>query len=308
MAPSGWVSEALVSQSGWSCSALCEYKPPALGQPQYPPKQTHTLRGQAEQSFHDPFSNKTRLWLSFWQERKKGGILLRHAQWEGFSKGTSEGPTRWTLGLHLRLSHISFPSSPPSFPLPSTRFTSSLLVYKVAVQSARAVMEAHTRTQEHRGWHSARAGCCRKGPLRQQPGCKAHSMKVSLLQSTSTLSNLQAAPQTRLTSVPYTQLFQSHFRHEVGAKRPCTICWHQQAACKTLVQTSQSHHFNATVVVDRKEKGMEGSLCTDCSGIWSWFNEENYSRLLNCYGFLFGWMLVFFYAFQIYIYITIYIW
>lgn len=205
MAPSGWVSEALVSQSGWSCSALCEYKPPALGQPQYPPKQTHTLRGQAEQSFHDPFSNKTRLWLSFWQERKKGGILLRHAQWEGFSKGTSEGPTRWTLGLHLRLSHISFPSSPPSFPLPSTRFTSSLLVYKVAVQSARAVMEAHTRTQEHRGWHSARAGCCRKGPLRQQPGCKAHSMKVSLLQSTSTLSNLQAAPQTRLTSVPYTQ-------------------------------------------------------------------------------------------------------
>lgn len=135
-----------------------------------------------------PLANKTRLWLSFWHERKKGGILLRHAQWEAFSKETSEGPTRWTLGRHLKLSHIYFPSSPPPFPLPGTWFTSSLLAYKVAVQSAEAAMETHTCRWEHRGWHSARAGCCRKAPLSLRPGCKARSMGVSLLYPLSMLS------------------------------------------------------------------------------------------------------------------------
>lgn len=135
-----------------------------------------------------PLANKTRLWLSFWHERKKGGILLRHAQWEAFSKETSEGPTRWTLGRHLKLSHIYFPSSPPPFPLPGTWFTSSLLVYKVAVQSTEAAMETHTCRWEHRGWHSARAGCSRKAPLSLRPGCKARSMGVLLLQPLSVLS------------------------------------------------------------------------------------------------------------------------
>lgn len=135
-----------------------------------------------------PLANKTRLWFSFWHERKKGGILLRHAQWEAFSKETSEGPTRWTLGRHLKLSHIYFPSSPPPFLLPDTWFTSSLLAYKVAVQSAGAAMETHTCRWEHRGWHSARAGCCRKGPLSLRPGCKACSMGVLLFQPMSMLS------------------------------------------------------------------------------------------------------------------------
>lgn len=96
-----------------------------------------------------------------------------------------------------------------------------------------------------------------------QHGCFTPPVHVHTLQFTGSPPD-----QTYLCPL-HPRLFRSHFRHEVGAKRPCTICWHQQAACKTLVQTSQSHHFNATVVVDRKEKGIEGSLCTDCSGIWS---------------------------------------
>lgn len=168
-------------------------------------------------------------------------------------------------------------------------------------------MDAHTCTQEHSGWHSARAGCCRKGSLSMQPGCKArwrvqHAAGKSFSSSPSPHCPLRAALWTRLTWVPYSQASSKASSGTTQVERDPAQMWsYQQARPHTgkvrsvlLLQTSQRHPFKAVKVVEGKEKGgMEERLCTDCSGIWSWFNEENYSRLLNCCGFLFDWMLVF---------------
>lgn len=83
--------------------------------------------------------------------------------------------------------------------------------------------------------------------------------------------------------------------HKVGTRhRVCCFCRPPSAPAK---------------VIEEKEKGgVEERLCPDCSGIWGWFNEENDSWFLNCCGFLFDWMLVFFQAFKGTNAITLWVW
>lgn len=168
-------------------------------------------------------------------------------------------------------------------------------------------MDARTCAQEYGGWRSARAACRRKGPLSALPGCQArwrarHAAGKSFSSSLGPCCPLRAALWTRFCRVPYSQASSKGSSGTTRVERhPAQTCSYQQARhhkgkarSMLLLQTCQRHPFSAVEVVEGKEKGgVEESLCTDCSGIWSWFNEENYSRLLNCYGFLFDWMLVF---------------
>lgn len=121
----------------------------------------------------------------------------------------------------------------------------------------------------------------------------AHSGEDFLLQAKSTLS-IKGSPLDQACLSPcWSCVLQSLFNHNLNGARPCLNVLlptgkssHKQdtghAACTDL----SMHPFIAVKVMEGKEKGwMEDRLCTDCSGIGSWFNEENYSCLLYCCGF-----------------------
>lgn len=130
------------------------------------------------------------------------------------------------LGLHLKLSHISFPSSPPSFPLPRTQFTSSLHVYKVPVQRAgdgggcphvqaetqRLMLDTCWLLQERSFECTARLQGMLVGA--------AHSREVFLLHRRYMVS-ISPLDQVHLSPLQ-PSLLQSLFRHNLGGKGPCT--------------------------------------------------------------------------------------
>lgn len=189
------------------------------------------------------------------------------------------------LGLHLKLSHISFPSSPPSFPPPRTRFTSSLHIYKVPVQRAGDsggsphVQAEAQRLMLHTCWLLQERSFQCTARLQGTLAGAAHSREVFLLHPGYVLS-ISPLDQAHL-SPQQTSLLQNLFRHNLGGKGPCTnvlplTVRHHRGKTQggLLRQTSQHPPFHVVKVVEGKQKGwVEGRLCADHSGIWSWFNE-----------------------------------
>ena len=169
------------------------------------------------------------------------------------------------------LTFLFLPPHPPSschalgLPLP---YSSTKCLFK----GPGPVMDALTCTQKHSDWHSARAGCCRKGPLSRQPACwwVQQAARKSFSSSPGPHCLLRSALWTRLTWVPYSQASSKPLQvqpgwnwilHECAPTSRQDITWGRRGVCCSYRPP------NTTLLVQRrwprgrrKEERKEGSV------------------------------------------------